>query len=595
MKKILLFILTATIVATSCNEFDDTAIWDKLREHERRIAQLEELCKQINEDISTLQNLVTALEASDYIVEAYPLTSGDGYTLVFKSGKSIVVRNGCDGVDGVSPIVSVRQDIDGVYYWTINGEWLLVDGEKVMASMSESAGAGNGASSSPMFRIEDGYWYLSCDNGATWEKFCEAVVDGAQNVACNIFKEVTIGDGYVQIVLSDDRNTIIQLPLYVESETVKIIELDGEICAGNLNVGGGITPTTATFYKVIDVTLIDKSTILYVESTSNSQYSTLWSIYSEPYANTLQYMLGKGSLTSEKRSDVIDLSQFPTATTLYVAVGSEGDTAKVTYEQKTPTAYDEAISELIALVNKPAISWVDDDFTGVDANGNISAEYSAVHDWCVLNDIKCDFAIIPDAPLSVVGKKIDVAKSWEEENFHFLFHPVHSEGWYNYGPDAPHNVESVKKSIVTGLRQLREYGLICPSDILVWPGNSHTFADNVEVVKDYMDMAISVTPGVNHAADNSRYNIARVGLERLGKDQTVDDIKKIIDRAVERGDWLIFYTHIHSIAIADSVTERGYTTANVFEIVKYANDKVRLRPTEAIWRERRIMWECRGK
>ena len=71
MKKILLFILTATIVATSCNEFDDTAIWDKLREHERRIAQLEELCKQINEDISTLQNLVTALETSDYIVDAY--------------------------------------------------------------------------------------------------------------------------------------------------------------------------------------------------------------------------------------------------------------------------------------------------------------------------------------------------------------------------------------------------------------------------------------------------------------------------------------------------------------------------------------------
>lgn len=594
MKKILLFILAVTFVATSCNKFDDTAIWDKLKEHERRIVQLEELCKQINEEISTLQNVVTALESNDYIINAYPLASGDGYTLVFKSGKSIVIRNGRDGVDGVAPIVSVRQDTDGVYYWTINGEWLLVDGKKVMASTSESTSAENGVSS-PMFRIEDGYWYLSCDNGATWEKFCEAVVDSAQNVECSFFKEVTICDGYIQILLNDDGNTVIQLPLYSESENTKVIELDGEIYAGNLNTGGGITPTNEMFYKVIDVTLIDKSTILCVESTSNSQYSTLWSIYSEPYAGTLQYMLGKGGLTSEKQADVIDLSQFPTATTLYVMVGSESDSAKVTYEQKAPTAYDEAMSELIALVNKPAISWVDDDFTGVDANGNISAEYSAVHDWCVRNDIKCDFAIIPDAPLSVVSKKIDVAKSWEEENFHFLFHPVHSEGWYNYGPDVPHNVESVKKSIVTGLRQLREYGLMCPSDILVWPGNSHTFADNIEVVKDYMDMAISVTPGVNHAADNSRYKIARVGLERLDKDQTVDDIKKIIDRAIDRGDWLIFYTHIHSIAIADSVTERGYTTANVFEIVKYANDKVKLRPTEAIWRERRIMWEYCGK
>lgn len=594
MKRILLLILTATIVAISCNKFDDSAIWDKLREHERRIVQLEELCKQINEEISTLKNIVTALETCDYIVNAYPLASGDGYTLVFKSGKSVVIRDGKDGVDGEAPIVSVRQDTDGVYYWTVNGEWLLVNGEKIRASYSDSNSGKDGAST-PVFKVEDGYWYISCDNGITWEKFCEAIVDGEQNGNGNFFKEVIVGESYVQIVLNDEENTIIQLPLYVESDKVEIIELEGEICAGNINTGGGITPTTTTFYKAIDITLIDKSTTLCVESTSCSQYTTLWAIYSEPYANTLQYMLGKGGLTSEMQSDVIDLSQFPTATMLYVAVGSENDSAKVTYEQKAPTAYDEAMKELIALVNKPAISWVDDDFTGVDANGNISDEYSVVHNWCVQNDIKCDFAIIPDAPLSVVSKKIEVAKSWEEKSFHFLFHPVHSEGWYNYGPNAPHDVDLVKKSIVSGLRQLQEYGLMCPSDILVWPGNSHTFDENIEVVKNYMDMAISVTPGVNHAADNSRYKIARIGLERLGKDQTVADIKKIIDKAVERGDWLIFYTHIHSIVIADDVSERGYTTANLFEIVKYANDKVKLRPTEAIWRERRVMWEYSGK
>ena len=594
MKRILLLILTATIVAISCNKFDDSAIWDKLREHERRIVQLEELCKQINEEISTLKNIVTALETCDYIVNAYPLASGDGYTLVFKSGKSVVIRDGKDGVDGEAPIVSVRQDTDGVYYWTVNGEWLLVNGEKIRASYSDSNSGKDGASTL-VFKVEDGSWYISCDNGITWEKFCEAIVDGEQNGNGNFFKEVIVGESYVQIVLNDEENTIIQLPLYVESDKVEIIELEGEICAGNINTGGGITPTTTTFYKAIDITLIDKSTTLCVESTSCSQYTTLWAIYSEPYANTLQYMLGKGGLTSEMQSDVIDLSQFPTATMLYVAVGSENDSAKVTYEQKAPTAYDEAMKELIALVNKPAISWVDDDFTGVDANGNISDEYSVVHNWCVQNDIKCDFAIIPDAPLSVVSKKIEVAKSWEEKSFHFLFHPVHSEGWYNYGPNAPHDVDLVKKSIVSGLRQLQEYGLMCPSDILVWPGNSHTFDENIEVVKNYMDMAISVTPGVNHAADNSRYKIARIGLERLGKDQTVADIKKIIDKAVERGDWLIFYTHIHSIVIADDVSERGYTTANLFEIVKYANDKVKLRPTEAIWRERRVMWEYSGK
>jgi hypothetical protein len=201
---------------------------------------LEELCKELNEEISTLQDIVTALESCDYIVSAYPLASGDGYTLVFKSGKSIVIYNGKDGVDGITPVISVRKDTDGVYYWTVNGEWLLVDGEKVIASSSDTNGGKYGISS-PMFKVENGYWYISCDNGSTWEKFCEAIVDGVQNSDCGFFKEVTICEGYVQIVLNDGNDTIIQLPFYEESENAKVVELEGEICAGNLNTGGGIT------------------------------------------------------------------------------------------------------------------------------------------------------------------------------------------------------------------------------------------------------------------------------------------------------------------------------------------------------------------
>lgn len=591
MKKTLLFALMAMLVAISCNRFDDSAIWDKLREHEKRIAYLEESCKQINTDIATLQNIVAALESSDYIVNAYPLASGDGYTLVFKSGKSIVIR---DGKDGVAPIVSVRQDDDGVYYWTINGEWLLADGAKVIAS---SSNINNNKYAPPMFRIEDSYWYISCDYGVTWEKFCLVAEDAElnSNSAYSLFKEVIIGEDYIQIILNDDEATVINLPFYVDLGEVSIVELEGEILEGNINTGGGITPSTTVFYKVVDITMLDKSTTLYVESTSNNQYTTLWALYSEPYKNSLQPLLAKGGLTSEMQSDSIDLSIFPTATILYVAVGSKEGLAKITYEEKIPTAYDEIMDELIALTNKPAISWIDDDFTGVDYNGNISEQYSVVHNWCVRNDIKCDFAIIPDAPLSSITKKIEVAKQWEEDNFHFLFHPVHSEGWYNYSQDKPHDIEAVKKSIVTGLRRLREYGLLCPLDMLVWPGNSHTFDDNIEVVKNYMDVAISVTQGVNHAADADRYKIARISIERLNKGQTVSDIKRIIDNAVERGDWLIFYTHIHSIMIADNVSETGFTTANLFELLRYANEKVKLRPTEAIWRERRIMWEYSGK
>ena len=95
------FVLTLiTMLALSCNKFDDSAIWDKLNDHEGRIAYLEEMYKTMNTNIVTLQTLVTAFEANDYIINASSLVTGDGYTFTFKSGKSVVIYDGKDGVDG---------------------------------------------------------------------------------------------------------------------------------------------------------------------------------------------------------------------------------------------------------------------------------------------------------------------------------------------------------------------------------------------------------------------------------------------------------------------------------------------------------------
>ena len=126
MKKSITLLLMTIGIAISCSKFDDTAIWDKLNDHEARLAYLEEICEKMNTDIINLQTIVTALETNDYIVNASPLATGDGYTLIFKSGKSIVIYNGKDGAngadgkdgkdgkDGITPTISVMKDIDGV-------------------------------------------------------------------------------------------------------------------------------------------------------------------------------------------------------------------------------------------------------------------------------------------------------------------------------------------------------------------------------------------------------------------------------------------------------------------------------------------------
>ena len=94
----LLFMVMATII--SCQKFDDSEIWDKLNNHESRIAYLEEVCKNINTSIVNLQAIVTALETNDYISSASPLVTGEGYTFLFRSGKSVVIYNGKDGQNG---------------------------------------------------------------------------------------------------------------------------------------------------------------------------------------------------------------------------------------------------------------------------------------------------------------------------------------------------------------------------------------------------------------------------------------------------------------------------------------------------------------
>ena len=65
-----LFVLFATVLAmavSSCSKFDDTPIWDKINDHEQRISKLEELCQQMNSNISSLQTIVTALQNNDYV------------------------------------------------------------------------------------------------------------------------------------------------------------------------------------------------------------------------------------------------------------------------------------------------------------------------------------------------------------------------------------------------------------------------------------------------------------------------------------------------------------------------------------------------
>ena len=207
MKKIHLLLLSVTLcLFAACH--DD--IWDAIDGLDSRVTKLEELCKEMNTNITSLQTIVDVLQSNDFITSIVEIKKDGkvvGYTITFGKHDPITIyhgqngkdgqngQNGADGKDGSTPVIGVAQDTDGVYYWTLNGEWLLDDnGNKLPVSGKDGKDGANGADGkdgqdgadgkdgiSPLLKIENGYWYISYDNGATWTESGKATGDNGQD------------------------------------------------------------------------------------------------------------------------------------------------------------------------------------------------------------------------------------------------------------------------------------------------------------------------------------------------------------------------------------------------------------------------------
>ena len=168
MKKTFTFLMVALLgfALTGCRQ----KIWDEIDKLDNRVTALEDAVKKTNKDISALQAIVDALQKNVYVTDV--ITTSEGYTIQFSDGTSAVISNGQDGVN--APVISVRQDTDGFYYWTLDGEWLIVDGKKVRANGKDGVDGTNGINGkdaiTPQVRINEDTkeWEISTDGGLTW-------------------------------------------------------------------------------------------------------------------------------------------------------------------------------------------------------------------------------------------------------------------------------------------------------------------------------------------------------------------------------------------------------------------------------------------
>lgn len=210
------FIFASTVAAllftaVSCS-YDDTEIKGKVDELDGRVTKLEEAVNSINTNVGSLMTIVNALEKEVKIDKVVDLEDGSGHIIMFTDGSSITVTNGRDGNDGETPVISVGKDTDGLYYWKVNGDWLLDDGKKIPATSKSEI---------PQIRVNEttGSFELSFD-GENWQDIGSAGGAG-------IFKDVIDGEDEVIFILSGDKEPIVipkaqKFALNVENTSIPV-------------------------------------------------------------------------------------------------------------------------------------------------------------------------------------------------------------------------------------------------------------------------------------------------------------------------------------------------------------------------------------
>ena len=237
MKRFIHLILL-TFIFIGC----ENAFRDELQELHSEIDELRTMIAQTNSNIEALQTIVNALQDNDYVTSVMPVTDNGltvGYTITFSKSGTITIYH---GKDGYTPVIGIRKDADGVYCWTLDGEWMLDEEGKRIPTTGTDGEDGV----IPIMKIEEDYWHVSYDNGATWTRLDKAVGEDGDSM----FKEVLSDERQVTLVLSDGTEIIIpckvSFELILDTAGEETGALPGRQIRIKYTIANAATPTTVT-------------------------------------------------------------------------------------------------------------------------------------------------------------------------------------------------------------------------------------------------------------------------------------------------------------------------------------------------------------
>ena len=244
MKRFLSILSLVVFGFASMSCYDDSELWETVEDLDGRVQTLEDLCTKLNSNLTALSTLVQSMEKGDYVVSVSPLKEGTeevGYRIIFKENGPVDIYHGQDGADGKdgqdgtdgkdgqngtdgedgadgkTPEFGPKKDVDELYYWAVDGEFVMdAEGKKIPLV---TVGA------TPQLKIEDETWFVSYDDGNEWEELGAAVSVG--------IKEIEEVDGELVITMADGSQ--IAVPL---GSPMKVVL--GEFDAATLQYGNDL-------------------------------------------------------------------------------------------------------------------------------------------------------------------------------------------------------------------------------------------------------------------------------------------------------------------------------------------------------------------
>lgn len=254
IKTISIFLITI-FTMTGC--YNDDLVWQELDKHEQMILELQSVCDRINSEIETLKQIAEALDERDYLVKVKK--TDEQVVLTFAEAGKVTINlpqededsSGNDDSTDI-PMIGIRQDTDGNWYWTSDGEWITDQNGNKIPAQGEGGDEGQGGEDgvTPLVKIENGYWMVSYDQGQTWEVLGNAGGEAGKE-GDSFFKDVIVTESLVTLVLAD--GTTVDIPKGNNEENlVDIIFSD---------MGVGMTPG-ATRQVSFTLTNADENTLV---------------------------------------------------------------------------------------------------------------------------------------------------------------------------------------------------------------------------------------------------------------------------------------------------------------------------------------------